>query len=166
MSKSNKTTKKTILKPSNQTTLKTVKNPTEEMFWTAFEPKNQNRFICQITEAGTDNSLIPSFVIMSISRPGGTRISGEWNWSPMFIKLYDPIVPSTTQALYENFMQKNQLVDIEIKVLGPVGDVVEEWLCKKAQITSIDLDTFNWNDSGTALEITVIAKLSDVVLKY
>jgi hypothetical protein len=171
MSKNIKNTKNTknnsnvILKPSKQTTLTTIKNPTENVYWTIFEPKSQNRFVCKITEAGTNNSIIPSYVIRGINRPSGNRVSGKWDWSPMSIKFFDPINPSTTQSLYESFIQKNQLVDVEIKVLGPVGDLVEEWLCKNAEVTSINLDTLNWNDGGTPLEITIIIKPENVVLK-
>ena len=81
-------------------------NP-NEMFYTVFEPKVQNRFIFSIDG-------IPSFVIKKADRPKVTTekktidyinvqrtFKGKTTWGDISLELYDPIVPSATQAIME-----------------------------------------------------------------
>jgi hypothetical protein len=123
---------------------------TNEMMFTAFEPKLQNRFLMEIDG-------IPAYLIKSLNRPQITfnnivldhinvkrKIKGKANWDPITCELYDPVTPSGAQAVmewvrlshesvtgrdgYSDFYKKN----IHIRTLGPVGDVVEEWILKGA----------------------------------
>lgn len=134
----------------------------QELFFTAFEPKTQNRFIMYIDG-------VPSYVINKTKRPSLVQekkaidhinlqryIKGKTIWQEMEISLYDPIVPSGAQAVMEWVRLHHESVtgrdgyaefykkDIIINVLGPVGDKVEEWILKGCQITSADFGEMNW----------------------
>ena len=123
---------------------------TNEMMFTAFEPKLQNRFLMEIEG-------IPAYLIKKTSRPQiemneivldhinvKRKVKGKANWTPITCDLYDPVTPSGAQAVmewvrlghesvtgrdgYSDFYKK----DIRINTLGPVGDIVEEWILKGA----------------------------------
>ena len=83
-----------------------VLNPNEIMF-TAFEPKVQNRFILYVDG-------IPSYLIKKASAPGFEageiildhmnvyrKVKGKVRWNDMTLELYDPVVPSGAQAVME-----------------------------------------------------------------
>ena len=150
-----------------------VLDPNEIMF-RAFEPKVQNRFIMYI-------DAIPSFMIKNVSAPSFEdnsikldhintyrKIRGKREWQTMDMVLYDPITPSgaqkvmdwarlsyesvTGRAGYSDFYKK----DLTLNVLGPVGDIVSEWIIKGAFITSMAQGDFDWaNDEVAELSITV-----------
>lgn len=138
----------------------------QELFFTAFEPKVQNRFIMQIDG-------IPAYLIKKIERPKLTQeakkidhinlqryIKGKSVWDELSLELYDPIVPSGAQAVMEWVRLHHESVtgrdgyaefykkDIIINVLGPVGDKVEEWILKGAQITSVEFGEMKWEDDN------------------
>ena len=150
-----------------------VLDPNEIMF-RAFEPKVQNRFIMYI-------DAIPAFMIKQVSAPSFEdnsikldhintyrKIRGKREWQTMDMTLYDPITPSgaqkvmdwarlsyesvTGRAGYSDFYKK----DLTLNVLGPVGDIVSEWIIKGAFITSMSQGDFDWaNDEVAELSITV-----------
>ena len=150
-----------------------VLEPNEIMF-RAFEPKVQNRFIMLIDG-------IPSFMIKNVKAPTFTdnvvkldhmnsyrKIRGKREWAEMTMTLYDPITPSGAQAVmewarlgyesvtgragYSDFYKK----DITLNVLGPVGDIVGEWLIKGAFVTNGDFGQFDWSsDAVVDLGITI-----------
>jgi len=79
----------------------------QELFFTAFEPKVQNRYIMNIDG-------IPSYLIKKIERPKLKQevkkldhinlqryIKGKTVWEELSLDLYDPIVPSGAQAVME-----------------------------------------------------------------
>ena len=109
-----------------------------EIFFTAFEPKQANRFIMYVDG-------IPSYIIKGISavtfEQGEvvlnhinvyTKVKGKTKWSDLTMTLFDPITPSGAQAVmewvrlhhesvtgrdgYSDFYKK----DLTIDVLGPV----------------------------------------------
>jgi len=123
-------------------------NP-NEMFYTVFEPKVQNRFIFSIDG-------IPAFTIKKTDRPKLAQekktidyinvqryYKGKSVWNDISLELYDPIAPSGAQAVMEWVRLHHESVtgrdgyldfykkDCIISVLGPVGDKVEEWYCRK-----------------------------------
>tara|TARA_Y100000034_G_C6891961_1_gene410537 strand:- start:2111 stop:2602 length:492 start_codon:yes stop_codon:yes gene_type:complete len=139
------------------------------MMFTAFEPKVQNRFIMKIDG-------MPSYIIKAVSAvtfDSGEiilnhinvyrKIKGKVRWSDITLTLFDPITPSGAQAVmewvrlghesvtgrngYSDFYKK----DIWINVLGPVGDVVSEWIIKGAFIKGGNFGEYNW-DSDTAVQ--------------
>ena len=157
-------------------------DPTEIMF-TPFEPKVQNRFIMYIEG-------IPAYLIKTAARPKITSeeikldhinvqryVKGKSAWDAMTIELYDPIVPSGAQAVmewvrlghesvtgrdgYSDFYKK----DVTFHVLGPVGDVVEEWTLKGSFIQDA---TFGDLDFATSdpVEITMTLRYDYAILQF
>jgi hypothetical protein len=72
------------------------------------------------------------------------KVKGKTTWSDLTMTLFDPITPSGAQAVmewvrlhhesvtgrdgYSDFYKK----DLTIDILGPVGDIVSEWVIKGA----------------------------------
>ena len=150
-----------------------VLDPNEIMF-TAFEPKVANRFIMYIDG-------IPSYMVKSATSPSFTdgvikldhintyrKIRGKREWQNMTLSLYDPITPSGAQAVmewarlgyesvtgragYSDFYKK----DITLNALGPVGDIVGEWVIKGAFVVSSNFGTYNWStDEAINVELQI-----------
>ena len=159
-----------------------VLNPNDIMF-TAFEPKVQNRFLMLING-------IPSFMVKTASAPSFEdqevkldhintyrKIRGKREWGNMDMTLYDPITPSGAQAVmdwarlsyesvtgragYSDFYKK----DLTLNILGPVGDIVSEWVIKGAFITSMSQGDFDWASSDVA-ELSITVAMDYCVLNY
>jgi hypothetical protein len=146
-----------------------------QMMFTAFEPKVQNRFL--MTIAG-----IPSYLIKKIARPSITfgeivldhinvkrKIKGKANWDNISCELYDPVTPSGAQAVMEWIRLSHESVtgrdgysdfykkQITIMTLGPVGDVVEEWILKGAYCQSANFGDMDWSSEAPAnISITIV----------
>ena len=160
-----------------------VLDPNEIMF-RAFEPKVQNRFIMYM-----DN--IPSFMVKTVSAPSFEdgevvldhinsyrKIRGKRVWNDMDMTLYDPITPSGAQAVmewarlsyesvtgragYSDFYKK----DLTLNVLGPVGDVVSEWLIQGAMIVDANFGEYNYDTENTAQQITMTVQPDYCVLNF
>jgi len=154
-----------------------------DIFFTPFEPKVQNRFVLY-TDA------IPAFMIKNVTAPNFEdeevkldhintyrKIRGKREWGSMDMTLYDPITPSgaqkvmdwarlsyesvTGRAGYSDFYKK----DLVLNVLGPVGDIVSEWVIKGAFITSMAQGDFDWSSSDVA-ELSITVAMDYCVLNY
>ena len=147
---------------------------TNEIMFRAFEPKVQNRFYMVIDG-------IESFMVKNVAAPNFTdevvkldhinsyrKIRGKREWGEMTMTLYDPITPSgaqqcmewarlsyesvTGRAGYSDFYKK----DITLNLLGPVGDIIGEWVIKGAFLTNGDFGQYDWaTDEVVDLSITV-----------
>jgi len=155
----------------------------QDIMFTPFEPKLKNRFIMQIDG-------INAYVVKAMNRPtiesdevilehlNVTRyVKGKSRWQPLDITLYDPIVPSAAQQVmewvrlghesvtgrdgYADFYKK----DVTFNLLGPVGDVVEEWELKGTFIQSANFGDLAF-DSSDPVEITVTLKYDYAILKF
>ena len=160
-----------------------VLNPNEIMF-TAFEPKVQNRFILYIDG-------IPSYLIKKASAPGFEaneiildhinvyrKIKGKVRWNDMTLSLYDPIAPSGAQTVmewarlahesvtgrdgYSDFYKK----DLRMNILGLVGDVVGEWIIKGAFVKSANFGEYDWSSGEAAVELSVTIAMDYCILNY
>jgi hypothetical protein len=146
-----------------------------QMMFTAFEPKVQNRFLMSI--AG-----IPSYLIKKIARPSITfgeivldhinvkrKIKGKANWDNISCELYDPVTPSGAQAVMEWIRLSHESVtgrdgysdfykkEIRISTLGPVGDVVEEWILKGAYCQAANFGDMDWSSEAPAnISLTIV----------
>ncbi len=154
-----------------------------DMFYTAYEPKLQNRFIFYIDG-------IPAYLIKSADKPKYTaeevvldninvkrKVKGQSDWPPITCTLYDPVTPSGAQAVmewvrlhhesvtgrdgYSDFYKK----DIRFNTLGPVGDVVEEWICKGAYVTNAEFGNGDWT-SSSPMEISLTIAMDYAILNY
>ena len=150
-----------------------VLDPNEIMF-RAFEPKQQNRFALFVDG-------IPSFMVKNVTAPNFTdnvikldhinsyrKIRGKRDWANIDMTLYDPITPSGAQAVmewarlsyesvtgragYSDFYKK----DLTLNVLGPVGDIIGEWVIKGAFIETANFGQYDWSvDEVVDLQVSV-----------
>lgn len=155
-----------------------------EIFFTAFEPKVANRFIMYVDG-------IPSYTIKQIAAVSVEmgeiqlnhinvyrKIKGKAKWADMQMTLFDPITPSGAQAVmewvrlhhesvtgrdgYSDFYKK----DLTFDVLGPVGDIVSEWIIKGALITEANFGEYSWDSDNTAVNITMTVQPDYCVLNF
>jgi len=145
-----------------------------EIMFTAFEPKVQNRFIMYIDG-------VPAYLIKSATAPGFEageiildhinvyrKVKGKVRWNDMTLELYDPVTPSGAQSVmewarlahesvtgrdgYSDFYKKSITLDI----LGPVGDVVGEWIINGAYVKSATFGEYDWSaDAAVSLSVTI-----------
>lgn len=154
-----------------------------EIFFKAFEPKVQNRFIMYLEG-------IPSFMIKTASTPSFSdesikldhintyrKIRGKREWNDIEITLYDPITPSGAQAVMEWARLSYESVtgragysdlykkDVTLNQLGPAGDIVGEWIIKGAFITDGNFGSYDWSSSDVA-EISVTLAYDYAILNF
>ena len=160
-----------------------VINP-NEIFYTAFEPKQANRFILYMdgmpsyilkgVSAVTLNQGVVTLNHMNVER----KVKGKSVWQNVTLTLFDPITPSGAQATtewvrlhhesvtgrdgYSDFYKK----DLTINVLGPVGDIVSEWILKGAFITNTNFGEYNWDTVDTAINLTIEVAIDYAVLNF
>ena len=155
-----------------------------EIFFTAFEPKQANRFILYMDG-------IPSFIIKGVAAVNVAQgtvalnhinvqrfVKGKTTWGPISMTLFDPITPSGAQAVmewvrlhhesvtgrdgYSDFYKK----DLTVNILGPVGDIVSEWILKGAFITSANFGDYNWDTEDEAKMIDLEVSIDYAVLNF
>ena len=155
-----------------------------EIFFTAFEPKQANRFIMYMDG-------IPSYTVKAVGAVTVTNgtiplnhinvqrfVKGKTTWGTIQFTLFDPITPSGAQSVmewvrlhhesvtgrdgYSDFYKK----DLTINVLGPVGDVVSEWIIKGALIVDANFGEYNWDTADTAQNITMTVQPDYCVLNF
>ena len=155
----------------------------QQIMFTGFEPKLQNRFIMQIDG-------INAFMIKTANRPtiesdevvlehmNTTRyVKGKSRWQPLDITLYDPVVPSAAQQCiewirlshesltgrdgYSDFYKKT----ITFNLLGPVGDRIEKW-----QLIGSWIQAANFNDldftSNDPVDIELTIRYDYAILEF
>ena len=156
---------------------------TNEIMFRAFEPKVQNRFYMVIDG-------IESFMVKNVAAPSFTdevvkldhinsyrKIRGKREWGEMAMTLYDPITPSgaqqcmewarlsyesvTGRAGYSDFYKK----DITFNLLGPVGDIVEEWTLKGAYVEAANFGAMDYATSDP-VEIALTLKYDYAILQF
>ena len=157
---------------------------TNQMMFTAFEPKLQNRFLLDIHG-------IPAYLIRTTGRPSVTfgevvldhinvkrKLKGKANWENITMDLYDPVTPSGAQAVMEWVRLSHESVtgrdgysdfykkDLTIDVLGPVGDVVSEWIIKGAFIKDGSFADMNWDTDNEAQTIDLTIGMDYCVLNF
>jgi hypothetical protein len=154
-----------------------------QIMFTAFEPKVQNRFIMYVDG-------IPAYLIKKAASPqfdAGEivldhinvyrKVKGKVKWQDMNLELYDPITPSGAQAVmewarlahesvtgrdgYSDFYKK----DLVLNVLGPVGDIVSEWVIKGAYVKTANFGEYDWA-SEAAINLSVTIAMDYCVLNF
>ena len=155
-----------------------------EIFFTAFEPKQKNRFILYVD--GIPSYQIKGVGAVTLEQGVVTlnhinverKVKGKSKWSDVSMTLFDPITPSGAQAVmewvrlhhesvtgrdgYSDFYKK----DLTIDVLGPVGDIVSEWVLKGAFVTNTNFGEYNWDTVDTAVNLTVEMSIDYAVLNF
>jgi hypothetical protein len=156
----------------------------DEIFFTAFEPKVQNRFIMYVDG-------IPAYIIKGVNGLGFEqgeivlnhinvyrKVKGKLRWNDVTLTLFDPITPSGAQAVmewvrlhhesvtgrdgYSDFYKK----DVTIDIVGPVGDIVSEWVLKGAFVKTADFGELNFDNDSTAQNISLTLGMDYVILNF
>jgi hypothetical protein len=155
-----------------------------QMFYTNFEPKVKNRFVFEIDG-------IPSYLCKAGKRPSikfetitldhinlKRKLKGKGEWEDISVTLYDPIVPSGAQAVmewvrlshesltgrdgYAEFYKK----DVNMYMLGPVGDKIEQWTLKGAFINQATFGDLDWSTANEAMTIEITLSMDYAILEY
>ena len=154
-----------------------------DVMFTPFEPKLKNRFIMQIDG-------IPAYLIKTAARPQITFeevqldhlnvrrwVKGKGVWQQLQVTLYDPVVPSAAQAVMEWVRLSHESVTgrdgyadfykktITFNMLGPVGDIVEEWKLKGAWLQDVQFGDMDFASSDP-VDITLTLRYDYAILKF
>ena len=154
-----------------------------EMFFTNFEPKMKNRYIMEIDG-------IASYLIKTANRPSiqfevvtldhinvKRKLKGKGEWQDIEITLFDPIVPSGAQQVMEWVRTSHESItgrdgyadfykkDIDIYMLGPVGDKIENWKLKGAFINNAVFNDLDWASNDPS-EISLTLSYDYAILEY
>lgn len=154
-----------------------------DMFYTNFEPKMKNRYIMEIDG-------IASYLIKTANRPSiqfevvtldhinvKRKLKGKGEWQDIEITLFDPIVPSGAQQVMEWVRTSHESItgrdgyadfykkDLDIYMLGPVGDKIENWKIKGAFINNAVFNDLDWSSNDPS-EITLTLSYDYAILEY
>lgn len=154
-----------------------------DMLPNRFEPKRKFRWVLGIEG-------IDAFLVKGTARPQvdvGVQeihwintvryVAGKAKFSTMSVTLYDPIAPSGAQQVMEWVRTHYESVsgragyadfykrDIQLKLLDPVGTVVEFWDIKGAQITSAQFGDLDYGTEDPT-EISLTLQFDNCVLQY
>ncbi len=155
-----------------------------EILATAFEPVQSNRFLMQLDG-------IPAYLVKGVSAISLDQtpvelnhinvqrfVKGKTKWNTIDMTLFSAISPSGAQAVmewirlghesvtgrngYSDFYKK----DLTLKILGPVGDVVSEWVLKGCFPTNVNFGDFSYDDDGVAVNIKMTVRPDYAILNY
>jgi len=154
-----------------------------QAMFTPFEPKLKNRFVMSIDG-------IPAYLIKTAARPSiefeevelnhmnvKRFVKGKATWQSIEITMYDPVVPSAAQAAMEWIRLSHESVtgrdgysdfykkDVDFQVLGPVGDVVEQWKLKGTWIQSANFNDLDFSSSDP-VEISLTLRYDYAILEF
>jgi len=154
-----------------------------EMIPNKFEPKRKNRWVFAIEG-------IDAFLLKSASRPSisineteipwinSTRyLAGKGKFDSISVNLHDPIAPSGAQQVMEWIRTHFESVsgragyadfykrDCQLKMLDPVGTVVELWDIKGAFLTQANFGDLSY-DGDEPTDISLTIRFDNCVLQY
>jgi hypothetical protein len=155
-----------------------------DMLPNKFEPKRSSRWVLQIE--GIDAFLIkttarPAMKINEIKIPfinSKRYVAGGFEFEQMNITLHDPIAPSGAQQVMEWVRTHFESVsgragyadfykrDIQLKLLDPVGTVIELWDVKGAFITNAKYGELKYDDDNGIQEISLTLRFDNAVLQF
>lgn len=148
-----------------------------------FQNKTKNRWILLIEG-------IDAYLIKTAARPTVTTeehelpfmnsrryVAGKTTFSTIQVTLHDAIAPSSAQQVmewirtcfesvsgragYADFYKR----DIQLKLVDPIGTVVELWDIKGAFITEANFGELTYED-GAPMEISLTIRFDNCVLQY
>lgn len=155
----------------------------QEVFWTNYEPVQKNRFIVYMQG-------IPSWTIYKIKIPTIDNsvvelnhinlkryVKGRTTFSNCTMELYQPIVPSGAQAVFDWARTHHEEVtgrdgysdfykrDLTVEIVGPPADKVQQFVLKGCFIESADFGEYDWTGEGI-VPITLTIRPDSVILNY
>lgn len=155
-----------------------------DMLPTKFEPHAKRRFVFAIE--GIDQFLVktaarPQITTEEIAIPwiNSTRyIAGKTKFGTMAVTLHDPLAPSAAQQImewqrlcfesvsgrsgYADFYKR----DIQIKMLDPVGTVMQLWDIKGAFLLEANFGELSYEAESDLAEITLSIRFDNMVLQF
>ncbi len=154
-----------------------------DMLPNKFEPKRQFRWVLAIEG-------IDAFIVKTAARPNISieeveipfinhrrYIAGKASFETMSVTLHDPIAPSGAQQVMEWVRTHFESVsgragyadfykrDVQLKMLDPIGTVVELWDIKGAFLTAADFGSLDYGASDPS-EISLTMRFDNCVLQY
>tara|TARA_R110000787_G_scaffold45214_2_gene110206 strand:+ start:1610 stop:2023 length:414 start_codon:yes stop_codon:yes gene_type:complete len=134
---------------------------------------------------------IPTFMIKGLSGLGFEqneiilnhintyrKVKGKLRWNDVTMTLFDPITPSGAQAVmewtrlhhesvtgrdgYSDFYKKELVLDL----VGPVGDVISEWVIKGAFIKNATFGDLDYDNDSAAQTISLTLGMDYCVLNF
>jgi hypothetical protein len=155
-----------------------------DMLPNKFEPKRQFRWVFAIE--GIDSFLMkaaarPQMSIENLEIPfinSKRYIAGRMTFQTMSITLHDPIAPSGAQQVMEWLRTTYESVsgragyadfykrDIQVKLLDPIGTVVELWDIKGAFITDANFNQLSYDQDSAPVDIALTLRFDNCVLQY
>jgi hypothetical protein len=154
-----------------------------DMLPNKFEPKRQHRWVFALE--GIDSYLVskasrPTFTGGEITIPwiNSTRyLAKKFTFGTIGITLHDPIAPSGAQQVMEWLRTHQEMVsgragyadfykrDCQLKMIDPVGTVVELWDFKGAFITTANYGAVDYGaDEVVKIELTL--RFDNCVLQF
>lgn len=155
-----------------------------EMLPNKFEPKRKFRWVLMLEG-------IDAFLVKSTSRPTFTiaeetlqfinskrYIAGRLTFNSIDITIHDPIAPSGAQQTMEWIRTHAESVsgragyadfykrDLQLKLLDPIGTVVELWDMKGCFLTQVNYGSLDYNDDSGNMDITLSVRFDNCVLQY
>jgi len=156
-----------------------------DMLPNKFEPKRSNRWVLAIEG-------IDAFLIKKVNRPnfsiGSEKIDfinsyrkiskGKAEMGSLSVDIHDPIAPSGAQQVMEWIRTHIETVsgragyadfykrDIQIKLLDPVGTVVELWDVKGAFLSKADFGNLAYDGEGSIMTISLTIEFDNCVLQF
>jgi hypothetical protein len=149
-----------------------------------FEPKRKFRWVLMLEG-------IDAFLVKSTNRPSFTiaeetlnfinskrYIAGRLTFSTISMVLHDPIAPSGAQQVMEWIRTHAESVsgragyadfykrDLQLKLLDPIGTVVELWDMKGCFLTSADYGSLDYSDDSANMDINLTIRFDNCVLQY
>lgn len=154
-----------------------------DMLPNKFEPKRQHRWVFALE--GIDSYLVskasrPTFTGGEITIPwiNSTRyIAKKFTFGTIGITLHDPIAPSGAQQVMEWLRTHQEMVsgragyadfykrDCQLKMIDPVGTVVELWDFKGAFITTANYGTVDYG-ADEVMKIDLTLRFDNCVLQF
>ena len=157
--------------------------PVADMLPNKFEPKRKFRWVFAIEG-------IDAFLMKSAARPNVTigestlefinskrYLAGKLAYDAISVTLYDPIAPSGAQQVMEWVRTHTETVsgrsgyadfykrDCQLKMLDPVGTVVELWDLKGCFLTSAGFGDLDYGTEDPT-EIALTIRFDNCVLQY
>ena len=154
-----------------------------DMLPNKFEPKRQFRWVLAIEG-------IDAFIVKTATRPNISieeveipfinhkrYIAGKASFETLSVTMHDPIAPSGAQQVMEWVRTHFESVsgragyadfykrDIQLKMLDPIGTVVELWDIKGAFLTAADFGSLDYGASDPS-EISITIRYDNCVLQY
>ena len=126
-----------------------------------WEPKIANRFTVHITDEITKKHIIEPHLIKYIDRPSFELVDKKYQWHPIKLKIYEPIVPGL--VLFRCLGAG--IFNIQVNEMGPVGDVIETWVLPHCRFESILANPLDWSSTIDVQTLDCVIDWSEVIVK-